>query len=250
VDIPYTHQNKKARGDGVKTCRLARAHTDVLIKAHSTLLVVCSSSAQTQLISTIRPGVLIISHCTFSQRDVKALLPCIISSFPFWLSAPLLSCVFYVFALERVCEKAKAQGELKWRTYLECHLGLVGCDDRDIYHAGHHCRGQGTNQSCYQPAFSVSTRATVSSNRNRNRNRAMNGTGTRGEAAAQIHSALANRMTQRQRRPHRTAGQRCTTPTTEQEIKELAPSSSSSTSTMESAHGNHEAATASKDKVE
>jgi len=37
------------------------------------------------------------------------------------------------------------------RTYLECHLGFVGGDDRDVYHAGHNC----TTQETKAPGSSV-----------------------------------------------------------------------------------------------
>ena len=76
----------------------------------------------------------------------------------FFLFSPRcpVSVLFKNFKWLYVCaESSVGEGRqlMMGRTYLECHLGFVGCDNRDVHHAGHHCRGQETNQSFYQPVF-------------------------------------------------------------------------------------------------
>jgi len=98
-------------------------------------------------------------HPALSQRDVEALFIFL----PFFPRCPVFV-LFKNFKWLYVCaESSVGEGrqlmmepsgaEPAGRTYLECHLGFVGGDNRDVHHAGHHCRGQETNQSFYQAVF-------------------------------------------------------------------------------------------------
>ena len=76
------------------------------------------------------------------------------------------------------------------RTYLECHLGFVGGDDRDVYHAGHNC----TTQETKAPGSSVLCSPAAEA-RDRAAAREMREHAEPARRQPAIHSALANRMT-------------------------------------------------------
>jgi len=84
-------------------------------------------------------------HLHFCQRHDAKPLFISLSSF----GCPVL--VPFQVALCVLIRSCVGEGMEPGRTYLECHLGFVGGDDRDVYHAGHNC----TTQETKAPGSSV-----------------------------------------------------------------------------------------------